>query len=409
MPNAAADESPPLIGRQAILDAKHAIFGYELFDRSTRDHSASSDVSLVFRVLSHVGEHDVADRKTLFVNCTHESLGGGHLELVPPSRLVLEIPPVAGNTAAEIVARTPALAELHRRHFPLAFDHSVLAGVYSPWQPLAQFVKIDLTRIPAQHWGTAITRAHALGPQVKVVCEKIETPEQFETVRKAGADYFQGYWFAKPTEITSRVVSPTQSNILQLINLVRSQAATEEIEKVLKKDAILAFNLLRLINSAGFSLSREITSFREAVMLLGLKRLFRWAAMLLTAAQAAPAAASVGNLAVVRGRLCELLAQETGHTGEDADNAFVVGVFSLLDVMLGIPMDRALALVSLPQSVRDALLTRTGPYAQFLSLTQACETGDDNEFAQAAHSLTLSSAQVNMAHLQALTWADQVG
>ena len=103
----------------------------------------------------------------------------------------------------------------------------------------------------------------------------------------------------------------------------------------------------------------------------------------------------------------ELLAAEL-LTPEQCDNAFVVGVFSLLDSMLGVPMEEALASVALPQSVQDALLHGTGVFAPFLALTLACESGDDVAFAQNAEVLHLSNRQINFAHLQALAWAENM-
>ena len=165
---------------------------------------------------------------------------------------------------------------------------------------------------------------------------------------------------------------------------------------------------MRLINSSGFGLEREITSFRQAVMLLGLKKLFRWAALLLTTSRSGGTPSSVGHTAVVRGRLMELLAQECALSPDDADQAFVVGIFSLLDTMLGMPMESALNLLSVPEPVQAALLQHEGILGQLLKLTQACESSDDHAFDRAAGALHLSSAQINGAHLQALTWADHL-
>ncbi len=117
---------------------------------------------------------------------------------------------------------------------------------------------------------------------------------------------------------------------------------------------------------------------------------------------------AVGTTAVARGRLMELLATEL-LPAEECDNAFVVGVFSLLDTMLGMSMEAALATVTLPEPVTQALLTRTGPLAPFLELTLACETGDDAAFARSATELGLSDSQVNWAHLQSLAWAESMG
>jgi EAL and modified HD-GYP domain-containing signal transduction protein len=115
----------------------------------------------------------------------------------------------------------------------------------------------------------------------------------------------------------------------------------------------------------------------------------------------------VGSTAVLRGRLMELLAQQS-LPPEESDNAFVVGVFSLLDTMLGVPMDTALATLNLPASVTDALLHRTGPLAPYLELTLACENNDDAAFARTSELLNLNGAQVNMAHLEALAWAESL-
>ena len=164
------------------------------------------------------------------------------------------------------------------------------------------------------------------------------------------------------------------------------------------------FNLLRFINSSGFGLSCEITSFRHAVMMLGLKKLFRWAALLMTTSRQGSVAPAVGSMAVVRGRLMELLAAEL-LSPEECDNAFVVGVFSLLDTMLGMPLDKALGAISLPESVVNALLHQTGVLAPLLDLTKACESACDAVFAKTAELLYLTDHQVNAAHLQALPWA----
>jgi c-di-GMP-related signal transduction protein len=238
----------------------------------------------------------------------------------------------------------------------------------------------------------------------RLIAEKVETTQQHDMLKALGITLFQGYWFAKPVLVEGQTIRPAQATILQLINLVRSQASTQEIEEVLKRDPTLSFNLLRFINSAGFGLRTEVTSFKHAVMLLGLKKLFKWAALLLTTSQGDTPPA-VGSTAVVRGRLMELLCADL--VGQDeADNAFVVGVFSLLDTLLGMPLPAALATLTLPTSVTDALLYGTGPLAPFLALAQACETGDDEVFAKTTQQLGLQSNQVNWAHLQALAWAE---
>ncbi len=401
--------SPFAFAHQAILDQNRAIFGYELFDRTAlaQGHTASSDAQLLFNVLSAVDSASPIGKKTIFINCTHDSLAGGHLDLIAPEQVVLEVPALAVSDVDQITTRLPHLQDIQRRGFRLAFDYSVLTQPYAPWLALASFIKLDLSVIRPQALGSFIQLAQAKST-AQLVAERVETPAQHAELANLGVHLFQGFWFAKPVLVQGQSVRPAQAVILQLINLVRKQASTAEIEEVLKRDPTLSFNLLRFINSAGFGARSEVTSFKHAVLLLGLNRLFKWAALLLTTSKGGDMPPAVGTTAVARGRLMELLATEL-LPPEECDNAFVVGVFSLLDTMLGMPMETALANVTLPDAVTQALLQRTGPLAPFLELTLACETGDDETFARTATQLGLSSSQVNWAHVQSLVWAEAMG
>lgn len=395
-----------MIARQAVLDVQRAVFGYELFDRSVAadQHTAASDAQLLFNALSVADNEFLVGKKTIFINCTHDSLAGGHLELVRPENVVLEIPPLGISELDQIPTRLVRLQEIHKRGFRLAFDYSVLTRSYETWLPLASFIKLDLAVVKPPTLASYVKLAQAR-TSAQLIAEKVETAEQYEHANALGIGLFQGYWFSKPVLIQGQKIQPAQAAILHLINLVRQQASTHEIEEVFKRDPTLSFNLLKFINSASFGMRTEVTSFKHAVMLLGLNRLFKWAALLLTTSQSADALPAVGTTAVVRGRLMELLATETLDT-EESDNAFVVGVFSLLDTMLGIPMQAALGALNLPSSVSAALLENQGPLASYLQLAIACETGDDAAFAEAAQALSLNSKQINTAHLDALAWAE---
>jgi len=396
------------IARQAILDEGRNVIGYELYDRSlgAEAHTAASDAELLFNVLSHAEHQSLMGRKTMFINCTHDSLVGRHLELIHPERVVLEIPALDGNSPAEIEARLPMLMEVKRKGFRLAFSQTMLTRPYAAWLPLASYIKLDMSQLKPELIEPLVKFAQKHST-AKLIAEKVETAAQHELAAQHGIKLFQGYWFATPVLVKGQTLRPAQANIIQLINLVRRQAEVGEIEELLKRDPTLSFNLLRFINSAGFGLSCEITSFRHAVMILGMQKLFRWAALLMTTSRVGGTAPAVGNMAVVRGRLMELLAAEL-LPPEEADDAFVVGVFSLLDTMLSLPMGQALESISLSAHVTDALLHRKGMFAPFLELTVACESADEAAFARAATNLHLSNHQVNWAHLQALSWAENL-
>ncbi|QDL53898.1 EAL and HDOD domain-containing protein [Rhodoferax aquaticus] len=405
--NTAVTQTAPLmIARQAVLDQHRAVFGYELFDRSVAPHrhTAASDAQLLFNALSAADSEFLSGKKTIFINCTHDTLAGGHLDLVTPDNVVLEIPPLGVTELEQIQTRLVRLQEITKRGFRLAFDYSALTRSYETWLPLASFIKIDLAVVKPSTLASYVNLAQARS-SAQLIAEKVETAEQYEAACALGIRLFQGYWFSKPVLIQGQKIRPAQAAILHLINLVRQQASTHEIEEVFKRNPSLSFNLLKFINSASFGMRTEVTSFKHAVMLLGLNRLFKWAALLMTTSQPGDALPAVGTTAVVRGRLMELLAAET-LAAEDSDHAFVVGVFSLLDTMLGVPMQAALSALNLPDNVSAALLENTGPLAAYLRLAVACETGDDATFAEAAATLNLSSKQINGAHLDALAWAE---
>lgn len=394
------------IARQSILDAKQNVFAYELFDRSRsfENHTASSDAEMLFNLLSHIEYEALIEEKVLFINCTLDSLASGHLELIEPGRVVLEIPTLDDQLADDIEARLETLMDIRRRGFRLSFSHTVLSRQYATWLPQADFIKLDLSQLQTGQLGP-ISQLALKNPGMRLIAEKIETVEQYELAVSHGIQLFQGYWFAKPILVTGQTLRPSQANIIQLINLIRQQASTLEIEELLKRDPTLSFNLLRFINSAGFGLERQISSFRHAIMLMGLSKLFRWAALLLTTSPNGGVPSAVGSMAVVRGRLMELLAAEA-LPADEADNAFVVGIFSLLDTLLGIPMAKALESITLPESVTQTLLHRSGPLASLLELTEACETANEEAFERCANLLQLNNHQVNMAHLHALAWAE---
>lgn len=393
-----------MIARQAIVNAQRAVIGYELFDRSRSSYTAASDMALLLTALSHIGPQELVGKALLFINCTHESLTGGHLELINPDKVVLEIPPLGYAARDEAAMRLPILAELRERGFHLAFTHTVLESAYAPWLPLADYIKLDMSVLPPDQVAVLVDYA-SRHSQAELIAEKIETAQQYDMVSSMGVQLFQGYWFSRPTLVTAKLLAPAQASIAQLLNLTRAQASAATVEDVFKRDAGLTFNLMRLIDCAELNLEREVASISQAVLLLGPKKLFHWATLLLTIMRGIGAPPAAGQTsAVVRGRFMELLARQLPNPAE-AEKAFLVGLFSLLNQMLGVSQTLALDLLHMPKEIFEALLHRRGALGHLLDLAEACEAGDDMAIERAARSLDLSTRRINQAHMQALDWA----
>ncbi len=401
------DDSFFSIARQHIVDADKSIVGYELFNRnhSAGNHTLASDVSMVLNVVSQSGIHLVNSQADLFLNATHESLTGTHWEFLIPQRTIIEVPPVVGHAAAAIEEARLKMQSLRKRGFRLAFNHTVVAPVYKPWQEIADFVKVDVGAIEPTKMKALVDAIHARTGAM-AIAEKVESAAQFAVLKDVGFHFFQGYWFSRPEVFRSQVINPALASAANLFNKLHSNAELEDIELAIKKDAALGYNLLRLINSAGIGLRTKITSIRQAVLLLGNDPLQRWAALLMTTGlDGKPHLA--GNMAVVRARMMELLADEH-FSAEEKEEAFLIGLFSLLDRMLGCPMAEALTLLKLDTPITDALLRGTGKYMDLLSMAIACEMEDDIVFAEATQRLDVSYRDVNVAHMEAIIWAEAV-
>ena len=221
-------------------------------------------------------------------------------------------------------------------------------------------------------------------------------------------DYFQGYYFAHPEILTAKVINPSHALVLDILNKVRSNVDIAEIERGFKRDVALSFKLLRYINSVGFGLSCEIQSIRHALSILGYQQLYRWLTLLVVTTNENGTPSALMKTAITRGRLTELLGHELVDKGE-RDNLFIVGIFSLLDAMLEMPMDKVLEKLTLPENISDALLHREGIYGPFLALAEACESADIQRIQDLAASLAIDPNAVNEAHLKALAWVEELG
>ena len=272
--------------------------------------------------------------------------------------------------------------------------------------PFASYVKLDVLAHSPDELARRVQAARKY--PVKLVAERVETPEQFRDCRALGFDYFQGYDFARPEHIVTRVINPTHATVLQLMEKVRQGAELKDLESLFKKDVALTFKLLRYINSAGFGLSCEVQSIRHAVSILGMQPLYRWLSLLLVTAGSGPVAPTLARTAITRGRLCELLGKQCLARGEQ-DNLFIVGVFSLLPALLEISMEELLERVVIPESFADALLNRQGLYGPFLALAEAMESGELQRLEALTTSLMLTPDQASEAHMQALAWVEQLG
>jgi EAL and modified HD-GYP domain-containing signal transduction protein len=402
-------EDQAFIGRQPIMDEKQQIIGYELFFR----HSAEAETavfedefkaysSVLMNTIGGVGMQWLLGDKLAFINVNEAMLKSEFLELMPPKRTVLEILRTV-TPSAEIVERCQNLRE---QGFKIALDNPHLSIELSPLLSCADYIKIDVQTLDSAELQKKYNQLHV--PSVKMIAEKVETDAQFEDCKRIGFRLFQGFHFARPETFTAKVINASFDSVLNILNTVSQDGEIKDIEAGFKKDTALSFKLLRYINSVGFGLSCEIQSINHALTILGRKQLYRWLTLLMVTAGENSTPPALMKTSITRGRLTELLG-ESYFEKHDRDNLFIVGVFSLLDAILKMPMETVLEKIQLPETVSEALLTRSGIYGPFLQLTEACEDSDNKRILEIAELLQFDATKVNECHIAALAWVETLG
>jgi len=191
------------------------------------------------------------------------------------------------------------------------------------------------------------------------------------------------------------------------MNLVNKEVEIAEIEDEIKADPVISYRLMTYVNSATMGFPREIKSVRQVITILGYHQLYRWLTMLLVTADQRAGRSVTGMNAIIRGRFMELLGKV--HFGKpQADDLFVVGAFSLLDVLFDEPMEKLLQPLNIADSMRDALLKRDGPYMPLLLLAEAIEKADESRIDTIHQALGITIETVYDAYTEAFAWAEQL-
>ena len=402
-------EDQAFIGRQPIMDEKQQIIGYELFFRHSADAESAvfedefkAYSSVLMNTIGGIDMQWLLGDKLAFINVNEAMLKSEFLELMPPKRTVLEILRTV-TPSAETVERCQNLRE---QGFKIALDNPHLSAETSPLLSCADYIKIDVQTLNSAELQKTYNQLHA--SSVKMIAEKVETDAQFEDCKRVGFRLFQGFHFARPETFTSKVINASFDSVLNILNTVSQDGEIKDIEAGFKKDTALSFKLLRYINSVGFGLSCEIQSINHALTILGRKQLYRWLTLLMVTAGENSTPPALMKTSITRGRLTELLG-ESYFEKHDRDNLFIVGVFSLLDAILKMPMETVLEKIQLPETVSEALLTRSGIYGPFLQLTEACEDSDSKKILEIAELLQFDATKVNECHIAALAWVETLG
>lgn len=408
-------EQPQLfLARQPILDRNQNTVAYELLFRSSNANAANvsddllATASVITNLFSEMGVQSVIGKHLGFVNVSGDMLLADMIELLPANQMVLEILETV-RIDQRIIERCIALK---RMGFTIALDDfSLMREEYQGLLPLIDIVKVDLMELDR---GALINATQKLKKYpAKLLAEKIDSQEQFDTCFQLGFHYFQGYFFAKPTVLSSKRTDPSQLNLLKLLGLVLEDAGTPALETAFKQDPKLTYNLLRLVNSVACGVSQNINSLSQTIIVLGRRQLQRWLQLLLFALQegASTFPSPLMQLAATRGKMMEILSRIDNNKDRGyQEQAFMTGIFSLLETLIGLPLKDIIEQLHLQAGIREALLERSGTLGKLLALCEALEKGDFGAVENILAGLPgLSANDVTEAQLAAARWVSSLG
>jgi EAL and modified HD-GYP domain-containing signal transduction protein len=377
------------IARQPIYDQAVKVVGYELIVHGAEGPDADAATA---GTVTQIGLNLVASGSA-WVPLSRGFLFGGHTDALPPDRVVFEVSP-------ELASEPEALAAIGRLKavgHGIAVDPFVPGEQAMPLLAMANSVKLDgtLDRATLAEYAAVARRAG-----VQLVAKNVETHDSFEGLKELGFDLFQGHFLCEPKIVEGRPIQINNLNRLRLVaELQDPDVDMPRLGTVVSRDVGLSYNLLRFVNSAFFSVPRRIASIREALVLLGLQHVRRWATLMaLFQSNDKPHELIVTGL--VRARMCELLANARGDRRE-SEEYFTIGLFSVVDALLDVSLIEVLRQLPFSQEIMDALLNYEGKKGELLHGVLAYERGD---FGELMHLVPAGTAPADF-YAEAVEWA----
>lgn len=414
-----ADAEKSFVSREAVLDQGQRVAAYEFrlnkAKRSRIRHSADSIHRLYDEVLLRNVLRMNIDRllghRMAFIPVSIYSLDSALIEQLPASNTVLVIEcseECLSDLSSDTSATLSRLQALRALGFRIGLANYLDRQEIQPFLELVEYVLVDVSDRPLPDITSEVNAISRNAFSKKLVAQDIESLEMFQVCKKLPFAYFQGAFVTRREKWEKPRADTGRLKVLEIMNQVRRNAELPEIAALFRQDPVLSYKILRYINSPGGGLPKQVSSLDQALMILGRQQLYRWLTLLLfISGDVEELDAALMENALVRARLTELLGTEKIGLAQK-DDLFVTGMFSLLDVLLRIPMNKALENLSLPEPVAQALISREGAFAPYLELATACEEFDAKKIAALSRQLELNVDQVNIRHLDALVWAQNL-
>jgi EAL and modified HD-GYP domain-containing signal transduction protein len=404
----AAPSDTIFVARQPIFDPNQRLFAYELLYRNSFNNAfdSSDGTSATLNVLRDaflvLGPQLTGSRKA-FINFNADLLKKKlPLTLNPKTTVVEILEDVEADKAVTDICR-----ELKEAGYVIALDDFTLKNENArALVDLAGIVKVDFRQMSRDERRDIVKSPWA--GNVEFLAEKVETPEEFREARDSGYLYFQGYFFGKPIIVSSKHIPSNKVNYVRMLSEInRPDMDFPSLEGIIRRDTYLTFTLLNYINSAYFGLRGSVSSIMQALSLLGEREVRKWASLVVFTFIGADKPSEVSVTSLMRAKFCEDLAEKTGLGGY-ASEAFLTGMFSMLDVLIGRPIDEILSTINVSDDIRVALTTGANRYGRLLSLVLAYERAEWDEADSWADKLGLEKRAISSGYTRSVKWVEQI-
>lgn len=405
------------VARQPIFDRENNIYGYELlyrnsetnaFDPSISDEQATSE--LLVNSYFSFGMDRLIGKNRAFINFDQKLIMKEMPALLDARKVVVELL----ETIQPDEALFEALRELKKKHYTLALDDYTVRYKYTEMIRLVDIIKVDFMQNTKQEIEETYRQMRKMGKIL--LAEKIESQEVFEWAKELGFDYFQGYFFSKPSLMKSKTIRYISPQDIAILKEMSSKVPDfKKIALIIEREPITAYKLLRLVN-ANFTKSYRISSVLQALVLLGVDTLRKWFTLIMVQKLAQDQPKELIKISMQRAKFFELLGEKNEELREksvnkanypvkDKNEMMLVGVLSIMDVILGRTMDEIVKELPVSDNIINTLLMKKGsPYLDDFKVLLAYERGDfENEEVKKHEEYNLSEI-----YFKAVEWSEKM-
>lgn len=410
-----ADAPPPagepVLVHREVLNEELAVCGIEFFIRGDLQDKLNSQRNATRRFLDGMLlDHLMSLRqrplreRSVWVQLSEASLMRLGTSRLPPQANVLLLANATEQAAGADTRET--IATMQAAGHQVWLDDCPNTPWFASLADIAYGTTVRMAlRLPIETVET-LRRIHETYRHLHLGAWDVTSIEDYELARKLGCKRFSGSFVTRRQDWSGNELSPQMLGVASLINRIREESNFRAIAQVLKLDMAMSYRLLRYVNAAAQGLNQRISSIEQALVILGQDQLDRWLTLVLLSGGVMGDAA-LTEVALIRARFLERVGSQR-LPPEQCERLFVLGLFSMLDVALRVPLATAIQPLHLPEVMNEALLHRQGPYGVYLSLADACERGISHEICKYALMLGLTTSKISVYQIEAINWVAEI-